>query len=85
MIGRLEERGVPFVVAVNTFPDAPSHPVEALRTALDLPDEVPMVDCDARLRSSSRDVLLTLMRYLHRWRCRPEPPTGPNPSRPEPT
>lgn len=65
MIGRLEERGVPFVVAVNTFPDAPKHPVEALRSALDLPDEVPMIDCDARLRASSRDVLMTLMRYLH--------------------
>src|SRR6478752_10106585 len=65
VIGRLEERGVPFVVAINTFPDAPHHPVEALRRALDLPDEVPMIDCDARLRASSRDVLMTLMRYLH--------------------
>ncbi|MFB7271051.1 ATP/GTP-binding protein [Streptomyces sp. NPDC056244] len=65
VIGRLEERGVPFVVAVNTFPDAPHHPAEELRRALDLPDEVPMVDCDARLRASSRDVLLTLTRYLH--------------------
>ncbi|MBD2834785.1 ATP/GTP-binding protein [[Kitasatospora] papulosa] len=65
VIGRLEERGVPFVVAVNTFPGAPKHPVEDLRSALDLPDEVPMIDCDARLRASSRDVLMTLMRYLH--------------------
>ncbi|CAM5266912.1 ATP/GTP-binding protein [Streptomyces californicus] len=53
------------MVAVNTFPNAPHHPVEALRRALDLPDEVPMIDCDARLRTSSRDVLMTLMRYLH--------------------
>ncbi|MGR8007121.1 GTP-binding protein [Streptomyces hypolithicus] len=65
VIGRLEERGVPFVVAVNTFSDAPQHPVEALRTALDLPPEVPIVACDARGRGSSRDVLMTLMRYLH--------------------
>src|SRR6478609_1313735 len=65
VIGRLEERGVPFVVAMNDFPDAPRYPVEALRRALDLPDEVPMIDCDARLRASSRDVLMTLMRYLH--------------------
>ncbi|MGX1885025.1 GTP-binding protein [Streptomyces sp. NPDC055287] len=65
VIGRLEERGVPFVVAINTFPDAPRHPVEALRTALDLPPEVPIVDCDARGRGSCRDVLLTLMHYLH--------------------
>ena len=26
VIGRLEERGVPFVVAVNAFPDAPALP-----------------------------------------------------------
>ncbi|MBA2946398.1 GTP-binding protein [Streptomyces himalayensis] len=65
VMGRLEERGVPFVVAINDFPDAPSYPTADLRTALDLPPEVPMVRCDARRRASSRDVLMTLMRYLH--------------------
>ncbi|WP_405775096.1 GTP-binding protein [Streptomyces sp. NBC_00859] len=65
VIGRLEERGVPFIVAINTFPDAPRHRLEALRAALDLPDEVPIVDCDARQRASSRDTLMALMRYLH--------------------
>jgi signal recognition particle receptor subunit beta len=65
VIGRLEERGVPFVVAINTFPEAPGYPVEELRAALDLPDDVPIVGCDARKRDSSRDVLMNLMRYLH--------------------
>ncbi|MFJ6795437.1 GTP-binding protein [Streptomyces sp. NPDC091268] len=65
VIGRLEERGVPFVVAVNSFPDAPEHPLDELRAALDLPASVPLVVCDARRRDSSRDVLMTLMRYLH--------------------
>ncbi|GAA3013305.1 ATP/GTP-binding protein [Kitasatospora albolonga] len=65
VIGRLEDSGVPFVVAANTFPESPSHPVEDLRAALDLPPEVPIVNCDARSRSSSRDVLMALMRYLH--------------------
>ncbi|WP_338676695.1 ATP/GTP-binding protein [Streptomyces sp. SCSIO 30461] len=64
VIGRLEERGVPFVVALNSFPSAPRYPVEELRAALDLPDSVPIISCDARDRASSRDVLLTLMRYL---------------------
>jgi signal recognition particle receptor subunit beta len=72
VIGRLEERGVPFVVAVNAFPHAPVHPVPHLRAALDLPDSVPIVDCDARDRGSSRDVLLTLMRYLHSLAASPE-------------
>ncbi|MFD1272044.1 ATP/GTP-binding protein [Streptomyces kaempferi] len=65
VIGRLEERGVPFVVALNDFPDAPSYPIEDLRTALDLAEEIPIVKCDARRRASSRDVLMTLMRFLH--------------------
>lgn len=65
VIGRLEERGVPFVVAMNDFPDAPRYPVEELRAALDLPDEIPIVKCDARRRASSRDTLMTLMRFLH--------------------
>ncbi|GAA1149562.1 signal recognition particle receptor subunit beta [Kitasatospora gansuensis] len=65
VIGRLEERGVPFVVAVNTFPESPSYPIDELRAALDLPDEVPIVACDARSRGASRDVLLALMRYLY--------------------
>ncbi|MER6142271.1 ATP/GTP-binding protein [Streptomyces sparsogenes] len=64
VIGRLEERAVPFVVAVNAFPDAPVHPMARLRAAMDLPDSVPMIDCDARDRGSSRDTLLTLVRYL---------------------
>lgn len=65
VIGRLEERGVPFVVAVNTFPDAPCYPIEELRSALDLPKEIPIVECDVRRRASSRDVLMTLLRFLH--------------------
>ena len=65
VVGRLEDRGVPFVVVVNTFPEAPVHSMEELRTALDLPDSVPMVACDARDRGSCRDALLMLMHYLH--------------------
>ncbi|MFD0687240.1 GTP-binding protein [Actinomadura fibrosa] len=65
VLGRLEDRGVPFIVAVNCFPDAPPHPLEAIREALDLEPSVPIVECDARSRASSRDTLLVLMRYLY--------------------
>ncbi|MFB8248685.1 ATP/GTP-binding protein [Streptomyces sp. NPDC055952] len=65
VMGRLEDRGVPFVVAVNSFPDAPRYALEELRTALDLTPDIPIVECDARRRASSRDVLMTLMRFLH--------------------
>ncbi|MEV6653545.1 ATP/GTP-binding protein [Streptomyces sp. NPDC051219] len=72
VIGRLEERGVPFVVAVNSFPDAPAYPLDDLRSALDLPVSVPLLVCDARRRDSARDVLMTLMRYLHSLAVTPE-------------
>ncbi|MEU6525425.1 ATP/GTP-binding protein [Streptomyces sp. NPDC046924] len=65
VMGRLEERGVPFVVAVNSFPDAPRYPLKDLRTALDLSEDIPIMECDVRRRASSRDVLMTLMRFLH--------------------
>lgn len=65
VIGRLEECGVPFIIAVNSFPDAPRYPVDDLRAALDLAPEIPIVECDARRRASSRDTLMTLMRFLH--------------------
>ncbi|MCX4662818.1 GTP-binding protein [Streptomyces uncialis] len=65
VIGRLEERGVPFVIAVNDFPDAPCYPVGELRAALDLSEDIPIVNCDARQRASSRDALMTLMHFLH--------------------
>ncbi|MGW1375508.1 GTP-binding protein [Streptomyces sp. NPDC002446] len=65
VMGRLEESGVPFVVAVNAFPGAPVYSLDELRGALDIPAAVPLLSCDARLRDSSRDVLMTLMRYLH--------------------
>jgi signal recognition particle receptor subunit beta len=66
VLGRLESGGVPFIVAVNVFPDAPNHPLDEVRAALDLPADVPIVACDARSRASSRDTLLALMRYLYR-------------------
>ncbi|MFG2330893.1 ATP/GTP-binding protein [Streptomyces sp. NPDC048604] len=64
VITRLEDRRVPFVVAVNAFPEAPQYAVEELRSALALSDTVPLVTCDARDRASCRDTLLSLMVYL---------------------
>ncbi|MEY9927554.1 signal recognition particle receptor subunit beta [Catenulispora sp. GP43] len=64
VLERLEDRGVPFVVAANCFPEAPVYPVEELRAAMDLSGWVPVILCDARERSSCRDVLLDLSSYL---------------------
>lgn len=61
-----EARGVPFVVAVNCFDGAERHPVGAVRTALDLAPEVPVVHCDARRRDSVRETLVTAVEHAGR-------------------
>jgi signal recognition particle receptor subunit beta len=63
-IEEMERQDVPFVIALNVFPDSRDHPVEEIRDALDIPPDVPIVACDARDRASSRDVLIALIRHL---------------------
>ncbi|AUG79951.1 ATP-binding protein [Kitasatospora sp. MMS16-BH015] len=62
-IDRLEHHGTPFVVARNNF-EQPQHSLAEVRAALDLPADVPLVDCDARDRESSKQVLIELVRHL---------------------
>jgi signal recognition particle receptor subunit beta len=71
-MGLLEEQGIPFVVAVNSFPRSPVHEAAELRAALDLAEHVPIHFFDARRREDCRDVLIGLMRYLHSIAATPE-------------
>ncbi|MFD0306237.1 ATP/GTP-binding protein [Streptomyces sp. NPDC059517] len=64
-IDRLEKHGTPFVVACNDF-GGPAHSPERIRQALDLDAHVPLIGCDARSRESSKQVLITLVEYVHR-------------------
>jgi signal recognition particle receptor subunit beta len=61
-----ERRGLPFVVAVNCFDWAKRFQPATVRAALDLNPDVPVVLCDARQRTSSRDVLVTLVEHAIR-------------------
>jgi signal recognition particle receptor subunit beta len=56
-----ERNGTPFIVAVNCFDGARRYHVDAVRSALDLTEDVPIVLCDARQRASCRDVLVALV------------------------
>jgi uncharacterized protein len=58
-----ERRGMPFVLAVNCFDEARRYPVDTMRAALNLNSDTPLVLCDARQRSSSRDVLVALVEH----------------------
>jgi uncharacterized protein len=64
-VDRLEHHKTPFVVAVNRFDDANAYPLEEIRQALSLPEHVPLIDCDARVRSSGKHVLITLVDHLY--------------------
>ncbi|WP_333743348.1 GTP-binding protein [Streptomyces ardesiacus] len=65
-IDRLEHHRTPFVVAVNRFDDDTArHSLDEIRQALALPDHVPLIDCDARVRTSGKTVLVTLVDHLY--------------------
>jgi signal recognition particle receptor subunit beta len=61
-----ERRRLPFTVAVNCFDSAKRYHAEDVRAALDLDPDVPVIMCDARQRSSSRDVLIALIEHALR-------------------
>jgi uncharacterized protein len=60
----VEQFGLPYIVALNTFPDTPEYPDDELREALDLDAGTPLVLCDARDRASVKTALVTLVGYL---------------------
>ncbi|GLY86560.1 GTP-binding protein [Actinoallomurus iriomotensis] len=60
----LEERGLPYAVAINEFDGAPMFPEDELRDALDLLPTTPLVTCDARDPASSTQALISLVEYL---------------------
>ncbi|TDD35080.1 ATP-binding protein [Actinomadura sp. KC06] len=72
-----ENRGLPFVVAVNRFEDGYDYTADEIREALDLGEGPPVVLCDARDRASGKEVLTTLMKHIlavHRARRRSSAP-----------
>ncbi|GAA5150469.1 ATP/GTP-binding protein [Pseudonocardia eucalypti] len=62
-IDYFENRGVPFVVAVNEFPDAERFGDAEVRHALVLPPDTPMVRLDARDPESCRAALVALVEH----------------------
>ncbi|GHF51175.1 ATP/GTP-binding protein [Streptomyces mashuensis] len=56
-----ESAGLPHVVAVNQFQGTPRHDAEAVREALSLTPDVPLVMMDARRRITVVETLLTLV------------------------
>lgn len=64
VIDLIEQYGLDYAIAVNHFDGSRPRDESALREALDLLGDTPVVTCDARDEKSSADALITLVRYL---------------------
>jgi signal recognition particle receptor subunit beta len=62
-IDYFENRGVPFVIAVNGFPGTAGFDDETVRDALALPPGSPLVRVDARDDGSCTSALVTLVEH----------------------
>jgi signal recognition particle receptor subunit beta len=62
-IDYFEERRVPFVVGVNCFDGVQLHDGAAVREALAVSPDTPVVFCDARQRASTKVTLLELVQH----------------------
>ncbi|MFJ5734033.1 GTP-binding protein [Streptomyces microflavus] len=73
VLGALEERHVPYVVAVNVFPGSRRYSSQDIRGALALEPGTPLVEeCDARDRTSAIRTLIVLLQHLRTLPMRPE-------------
>lgn len=58
-----ESNAVPFIVAVNAFNGHLHHSLDAVRSALSIPDDVPVIRTDARDRGETKLALLELVQH----------------------
>ncbi|GAA3530565.1 ATP/GTP-binding protein [Amycolatopsis ultiminotia] len=63
-----EDRGLPYIVGVNTFDGVLEHDINDVREALSIDASIPIVRCDARERESTKQTLITLVEYaMRQW------------------
>jgi uncharacterized protein len=58
-----EDRGLPYIVALNCFDRILHHRIDDVRDALTVEQSVPIVTCDARDRESTKETLITLVEH----------------------
>ncbi|MEU8488549.1 MULTISPECIES: ATP/GTP-binding protein [unclassified Streptomyces] len=58
-----ERRSIPFVVGVNCFEGSARYPADAVRQALDLDSDVPVLLCDAREKETVKEVLIGVVEH----------------------
>ncbi|MGW6142826.1 GTP-binding protein [Streptomyces sp. NPDC055140] len=80
-----EDRGVPFVVAVNEFDTAHRYTAEEVQSAIELNPDVPVIMFDARAPFSTQQVLIRLVEYALTLSLRSAPASEPALEPPAPT
>jgi len=69
-----EARGLPFIVAINAFDGHVPHSPEAVREALQLSEETPVIVCDAREKESAKQALIAVVEHaLRTWSAMASP------------
>src|SRR5437660_12807806 len=58
-----EAAGLPFIVGINGFHGEFPHSIANVADALSLPEHVPVIECDARNRESTKATLVTLVEH----------------------
>ena len=58
-----ESAGLPFIVAVNGFNGDFPHAMADVQEALSVSPHVPIVECDARDRKSTKSALISLVEH----------------------
>lgn len=61
-----EDRGLPYIVGVNCFDGVLSHSLDDVREALAIGSAVPILQCDARERESTKKTLISLVEHAMR-------------------
>jgi hypothetical protein len=62
-----EDRGLPYVVALNRFDGVQTHRIEDVREAMAISPHIPMVSCDARDRDSTKQTLIGLVEHAMQY------------------
>jgi signal recognition particle receptor subunit beta len=62
-----EDRGLPYVVALNRFDGLQTHRIEDVREAMAISPHIPMVSCDARDRDSTKQTLIGLVEHAMQY------------------
>jgi hypothetical protein len=56
---------VPYIVVINRFDGRQTHSFEEVRDALQLPEEIPLLSCDARNKQSVAQTLIAAVEHTH--------------------